>query len=104
MSLTSSSWIILLAIFLLPAHLLPSSLKPTHYAPDVFHCTSRHFQFREGRNFPWHNFVGYGTDVCSLSRGQNSCRFLTINQADKPKTAQADPDQGCGAKRSTRKA
>jgi hypothetical protein len=24
---------------------------------------------------------GYGTDVCSLSRGQKPCLFLTINQA-----------------------
>jgi glutamate-1-semialdehyde 2,1-aminomutase len=48
--------------------------------------------------------AGYGTDVCSLSRGQNFCRFLIINQAYRPKTAQAAPGQGCGAKRSTRKA
>ena len=47
---------------------------------------------------------GYDTDVCSLSRGQNFCRFLIINQAYRPKTAQAAPGQGCGAKRSTRKA
>ena len=49
-------------------------------------------------------YQGYGTDVCSLSRGQNFCRFLIINQAYRPKTAQAAPGQGCGAKRSTRKA
>jgi hypothetical protein len=48
--------------------------------------------------------LAYDIDVYSLSRGQISWRFLTINQADTPKTAQADPGQGCGAKRSTRKA